>query len=101
MIYITGIGNAIEKRISQELIEEGILPNLDGYHYLLAAIKFVVESSDKLLSMKIINKFVALEYDTIPSRVERSTRHAKSKSKLEHLTNSEIIALIAEKVRLE
>ena len=102
------------------LHEIGIPAHIKGYHYLRDAIMMAVNDMDVLNAItKILYPTVAKKYRTTSSRVERAIRHAIevawSRGKMETLdalfgytintgkgkpTNSEFIALIADKIRL-
>ena len=111
----------IEDAVSNILHEFGIPAHLKGYHYLRDAIMMVVEEPDMLNSItKILYPTIAKRNHTTPSRVERAIRHAIevawSSGNMEIInslfsytvstgkgkpTNSEFIALIADKIRLQ
>lgn len=99
----------------------GIPAHIKGYHYLRTAIILSVKDSEMINSVtKLLYPTVAKMFETTPSRVERAIRHAieiawdrgdvdtldsyfgytihNSKGKP---TNSEFIALIADKLRLK
>lgn len=100
--------------------EMGVPAHIKGYGYLRDAIIMVVEDPEMINSItKILYPAIAKKYQTIPSRVERAIRHAIevawSRGKIETLystfgytinlskgkpTNSEFIALIADKIRM-
>ena len=100
--------------------ELGVPAHIKGYQYLREAIMMSVEDMDMLNSItKILYPSIAKKFETTPSRVERAIRHAIevawSRGKMETLdalfgytintgkgkpTNSEFIALIADKIRL-
>ena len=100
--------------------ELGVPAHIKGYQYLREAIMMAVEDIDMLGSItKILYPTIAKKYQTTASRVERAIRHAIkvawSRGKMETLdalfgytintgkgkpTNSEFIALIADKIRL-
>lgn len=95
--------------------------HIKGYQYLREAIMMSVEDVEMLGSItKILYPTIAKKYQTTPSRVERAIRHAIevawSRGRMETLdalfgytintgkgkpTNSEFIALIADKIRLQ
>ena len=101
--------------------EIGVPAHIKGYQYLREAIMMSVQDIEMLNSItKILYPTIAKKYQTTPSRVERAIRHAIevawSRGKVELLeemfgytissgkgkpTNSEFIALIADKIRLE
>ena len=100
--------------------EMGVPAHIKGYGYLRDAIIMVVEDPEMINSItKILYPAIAKKYQTTPSRVERAIRHAIevawSRGKMETLystfgytinlskgkpTNSEFIALIADKIRM-
>ena len=105
-----------------EIIHQiGIPAHIKGYHYLRDAIMMAVNDMDVLNAItKILYPTVAKKYRTTSSRVERAIRHAIevawSRGKMDTIdelfgytvstgkgkpTNSEFIALIADKIRLE
>ncbi|NLK44679.1 MAG: sporulation transcription factor Spo0A [Tissierellia bacterium] len=111
----------LEARITKIIHEIGIPAHIKGYLYLREAITMVVEDMDFLGAItKELYPTIASKYNTTASRVERAIRHAievawtrgridtinqlfgytvnNSKGKP---TNSEFIALIADKLRLE
>ena len=111
----------LEVRISEVFREIGIPAHIKGYAYLREAIVMVLE--DKNLIYEVTKKLypaVAKVYDTTSSRVERAIRHAIEiawdrgsykilekyfgytiQEKRGKPTNSEFIATIADKLRLE
>ena len=101
--------------------EVGVPAHIKGYQYLRDAIMMVIQDSEMLNSItKILYPEIAQKYCTTASRVERAIRHAievawirgnveaiseifsytisYNKSKP---TNSEFIAMIADKLRLQ
>lgn len=110
----------LEKDVTDMIHEIGVPAHIKGYQYLREAIMMSVEDSEMLNSItKILYPSIAKKYQTTPSRVERAIRHAIevawSRGKMETLdalfgytinigkgkpTNSEFIALIADKIRL-
>ena len=110
----------LEKDVTDMIHEIGVPAHIKGYQYLREAIMMSVEDMDMLNSItKILYPSIAKKFDTTPSRVERAIRHAIevawSRGKMETLdalfgytintgkgkpTNSEFIALIADKIRL-
>lgn len=124
-------GNASpQKKTSQKMIdttitaiikEIGVPAHIKGYAFLREAIQMVYNDVDLLGSItKVLYPEIAQKFNTTPSRVERAIRHAievawnrgnyESISKMfgytvHHLkskpTNSEFIAMIADKIRLE
>ena len=113
-------GHNLEKDVTDMIHEIGVPAHIKGYQYLREAIMMSVEDVEMLNSItKILYPSIAKKYQTTPSRVERAIRHAIevawSRGKMETLdalfgytinmgkgkpTNSEFIALIADKIRL-
>lgn len=110
----------LEKDVTDMIHEIGVPAHIKGYQYLREAIMMSVEDIEMLNSItKILYPSIAKKFQTTPSRVERAIRHAIevawSRGKMETLdalfgytinigkgkpTNSEFIALIADKIRL-
>lgn len=113
--------NDMETKVTNVIHEIGIPAHIKGYQYLRHAIIMVVNDLDIINSItKELYPTVAKDFNTTPSRVERAIRHAievawdrgdtdilnsffgytiaNSKGKP---TNSEFIAMIADKLRLE
>lgn len=111
----------IELRVTDIIREIGIPAHIKGYQYIRHAIIMVIEDLDIINSItKELYPTVAKDFNTTPSRVERAIRHAievawdrgdtdvlnsifgytiaNSKGKP---TNSEFIAMIADKLRLQ
>ena len=113
-------GENLENRVTNMLHEIGIPAHIKGYHYLRDAIMMSVEDPAMISSItKILYPTIAKRFQTTPSRVERAIRHAIevawSRGRMETLdamfgytidtgkgkpTNSEFIALIADRIRL-
>ena len=111
----------LEKDVTDMTHEIGVPAHIKGYQYLREAIMMSVEDIEMLNSItKSLYPTIAKKYQTTPSRVERAIRHAIevawSRGKMETLdslfgytintgkgkpTNSEFIALIADKIRLQ
>ena len=111
----------LEKDVTEMIHEIGVPAHIKGYHYLREAIMMCVEDVDMLNSItKVLYPTIADNFKTTPSRVERAIRHAIevawSRGKMETLdslfgytinlgkgkpTNSEFIALIADKLQLQ
>lgn len=111
----------LEKDVTNMIHEIGVPAHIKGYQYLREAIMMSVEDVEMLGSItKVLYPTIAEKYQTTPSRVERAIRHAIevawSRGKMETLdalfgytintgkgkpTNSEFIALIADKIRLQ
>ena len=101
--------------------EIGVPAHIKGSQYLREAIMMSVEDSEMMGSItKILYPTIAKKYRTTASRVERAIRHAIevawNRGRMETLddmfgytintgkgkpTNSEFIALIADKIRLK
>ena len=112
---------SLETHVTNIIHEIGIPAHIKGYHYLRDAIIMAIEDMDVLNAItKILYPTVAKKHQTTSSRVERAIRHAIevawSRGKLDTLealfgytvstgkgkpTNSEFIALNADKIRLE
>lgn len=111
----------LEKNITDTIHEIGIPAHIKGYQYLREAIKMSVEDVEMLGAVtKVLYPAIATKFQTTPSRVERAIRHAIevgwSRGKMETLdalfgytvntgkgkpTNSEFIALITDRIRLQ
>lgn len=99
----------------------GVPAHIKGYHFLRDAIVMAVHNMDIVNSItKLLYPAIAFNYKTTPSRVERAIRHAIevawSRGSVDTLndlfgntinagkgkpTNSEFIAMIADKLRLD
>ncbi|MBR3807152.1 MAG: sporulation transcription factor Spo0A [Lachnospiraceae bacterium] len=110
----------LEKDVTEMIHEIGVPAHIKGYHYLREAIMMCVEDVDMLNAItKALYPEIAKKFQTTSSRVERAIRHAIevawSRGRMETLdslfgytintgkgkpTNSEFIALIADKIRL-
>ena len=111
----------LENDVTNIIHEIGIPAHIKGYQYLREAIIRSVEDTEMLGSItKILYPSIAKKFQTTPSRVERAIRHAIevawSRGKMDTIdelfgytvsngkgkpTNSEFIALIADKIRLD
>ena len=111
----------LEDDVTQLLHEIGIPAHIKGYQYLRDAIIISVEEKEMLVSVtKVLYPAIAKKHGTTASRVERAIRHAIevawSRGQLEMIdeifgytvnsgkgkpTNSEFIALITDKIRLD
>lgn len=111
----------LKQDVTDMIHEIGVPAHIKGYQYLREAIMMSVEDVEMLNSItKILYPTIAKRFDTTPSRVERAIRHAIevawSRGRMETLdslfgytintgkgkpTNSEFIALIADKIRLQ
>ena len=120
-IMQTGAVRDLEKDVTDMIHEIGVPAHIKGYQYLREAIMMSVQDVEMLGSItKVLYPTIAKKYQTTPSRVERAIRHAIevawSRGRMETLdalfgytintgkgkpTNSEFIALIADKIRLQ
>lgn len=111
----------LESNVTNIIHEIGVPAHIKGYQYLREAIMMSVQDIEMLNSItKILYPSIAKKYQTTPSRVERAIRHAIevawSRGKMDTIdelfgytinngkgkpTNSEFIALIADRIRLE
>lgn len=117
-----GGGNGgIEAMVTDIIHEIGVPAHIKGYQYLREAIIIAVEDMDVINAItKVLYPQVAKTFQTTPSRVERAIRHAIEvawdRGDLDTLqrffgytvsntkgkpTNSEFIALIADKLQLQ
>ncbi len=110
----------LEQDVTGMIHEIGVPAHIKGYQYLREAIMMAVEDPVMISSItKILYPTIAKRFQTTPSRVERAIRHAIevawSRGRMETLdslfgytvdtgkgkpTNSEFIALIADRIRL-
>lgn len=110
----------LEQDVTNMIHEIGVPAHIKGYQYLREAIMMSVENPSMISSItKILYPTIAKQFQTTPSRVERAIRHAIevawSRGRMETLdalfgytidtgkgkpTNSEFIALIADRIRL-
>ena len=111
----------IEAMVTSIIHEIGVPAHIKGYQYLREAIMIAVNDMDVINAItKVLYPQVAKTFSTTPSRVERAIRHAIEvawdRGDLETLqrffgytvsntkgkpTNSEFIALIADKLQLQ
>lgn len=111
----------LEADVTTIIHEIGVPAHIKGYQYLRDAIMMSVENNEMLNSItKMLYPTIAKRHKTTPSRVERAIRHAIevawSRGKMDTIdelfgytvnngkgkpTNSEFVALIADKIRLE
>ncbi len=111
----------LEADVTNVIHEIGVPAHIKGYHYLRDAIMMAVNDTEMLNSItKQLYPTIAKRHKTTPSRVERAIRHAIevawSRGKMDTIdelfgytvnngkgkpTNSEFVALIADKIRLE
>jgi len=111
----------VEVKVTEILHQIGVPAHIKGYHYLRDSIIMAIEKPDIINAVtKKLYPSVAKKYETTSSRVERAIRHAievawdrgdvevltsyfgytiqGSRGKL---TNSEFIAMISDKLRLQ
>ncbi len=113
--------NDLEFTITDIIHQLGVPAHIKGYHYLRAAILSSIENPELLESVtKLLYPTVAMQFNTTSSRVERAIRHAIEiawdRGDIDILnsffgftvntckgkpTNSEFIALITDKLRLQ
>lgn len=118
---ILSLQQSLEEDVTEMIHEVGVPAHIKGYQYLREAIVMSVNNMDMLNSVtKVLYPGIAKKYQTTPSRVERAIRHAIevawSRGKMDTLdelfgytisngkgkpTNSEFIALITDKIRLQ
>lgn len=111
----------LETTITSIIKEIGVPPHIKGYVFLREGIQLVHDDAELLNSVtKVLYPEIAKKYNTTPSRVERAIRHAvevawkrgnfdfisETFGGTEHYlnnkpSNSEFIAVVADKVRLE
>lgn len=112
---------SLEATVSSFLHELGIPANIKGYIYLREAICLVTEENELISGVtKILYPMIAKQNKTTPSRVERAIRHAIEvawgRGNIDAInrifgftvdtrrgkpTNSEFIAMVADRMRLE
>lgn len=111
----------LELMVTEVIHQIGVPAHIKGYHYLRDSILFAIHDADMINSVtKMLYPTVAKKYSTTSSRVERAIRHAievawdrgdvdvlnsyfgytihNSRGKP---TNSEFVAMIADKFRLK
>ncbi|MCD7763200.1 MAG: sporulation transcription factor Spo0A [Lachnospiraceae bacterium] len=111
----------LESDVTGIIHEVGVPAHIKGYQYLRDAIMMSVTDAEMLNSItKVLYPTIAKRHQTTPSRVERAIRHAIevawSRGKVDTIeelfgytvnngkgkpTNSEFIALITDKIRLD
>ena len=111
----------LEARVTEIIHEIGIPAHIKGYQYIRTAIILAVENMEVINAVtKVLYPEVARRFDTTPSRVERAIRHAievawdrgdvdvlqkyfgYTVSNLKGKpTNSECIAMIADRISLQ
>ena len=112
---------ALERMVTEVIHEVGVPAHIKGYQYVREAIVIAVQDMDVINAVtKVLYPEVARRYATTPSRVERAVRHAIEvawdRGDIETLqryfgytvsnakgkpTNSEFIAMIADRIRLQ
>lgn len=121
MVHAAPSRKSVDAAITQIIHEIGVPAHIKGYHYLREAIGIVFSDVEILGSItKTLYPRIAERFKTTPSRVERAIRHSievawgrgnvdairsvfgytVSASKTKP-TNSEFIAMIADKLRME
>ena len=113
--------HTLEEKITNMIHQIGVPAHIKGYHYLRKGIMLCVENDSMLSSVtKALYPEIAKFFQTTPSRVERAIRHAIEvawdRGDIEVLnsyfgytihngrgkpTNSEFIAMISDKIKLE
>ncbi|HZK28365.1 MAG TPA: sporulation transcription factor Spo0A [Thermoclostridium sp.] len=113
--------SSIENRVTQIMRDVGVPAHIKGYQYMRDAVLMVTSDIELISSVtKRLYPELAKKYKTTPSRVERAIRHAIevawTRGQVETIhdlfgytintrkgkpTNSEFIAMIADKMRLE
>lgn len=116
--FMTYNKDKVKIQTSNILLQIGIPGNVAGSKYLLRAVEIAINNPIAVMSVtKNIYPIIAMEYNTKATNIERSIRHAieiswnKNKivglnqlfgieiySKKEKPTNSEFIALLAERI---
>ena len=111
----------LEALVTNIIHEVGVPAHIKGYQYLREAIMMVVNDIEVINQItKSLYPKIAFKFNTTPSRVERAIRHAievawgrGDQKTVENIfgytvnalkgkpTNSEFIAMIADKLRLE
>lgn len=112
---------SVEEKISEIFISIGIPPHIKGYGYLREGIRMTIDHPYVINSVtKELYPAIAKKFDTTPSKVERAIRHAIevawNRGRIDAInaifgsriylgtekpTNSEFIALVADKLILE
>lgn len=121
IVSFSSSDNSLEVTVSEIMHRIGVPAHIKGYQYLREAIMIAVQDMDVINAItKVLYPQVAKTFATTPSRVERAIRHAIEvawdRGDLETLqrffgytvsntkgkpTNSEFIALIADKLQLQ
>ena len=115
------VQESLEKQVTAVIQSIGVPAHIKGYQYLREAIQTTIEDRETNSAItKVLYPTIAKKYQTTPSRVERAIRHAIevtfSRGPVEPKeemfgytigygkgkpTNSEFIALIADRIRLQ
>lgn len=115
------LNTSLEVRVTNAIHDVGVPAHIKGYQYVREAIIMTIKNEDIINSVtKTLYPNLSLMFDTTPSRVERAIRHAIevawNRGQMEvhdrifgytvnsnkgKPTNSEFIAMIADKLRLE
>ena len=121
--YMVAYGNKnlpLEVRVTQMIHDVGVPAHIKGYQYIREAIMLAVNDEDIINSItKTLYPTLSEKFNTTPSRVERAIRHAIevawNRGQIEmhekifgytvnsnkgKPTNSEFIAMIADRIRL-
>ena len=115
------VQDSLEKQVTAVIQSIGVPAHIKGYQYVREAIQMTIEDRETNSAItKVLYPTIAKKYQTTPSRVERAIRHAIevtfSRGPVEPKeemfgytigygkgkpTNSEFIALIADRIRLQ
>ncbi len=115
------LNETLEEQVTRLIHEVGVPAHIKGYQYLREAILMAIDDMEVINSItKLLYPTLAKKFKTTPSRIERAIRHAievawsRGKMEVNNLmfgntisatkgkpTNSEFIAMIADKLRLE
>lgn len=121
MVGITMSDTSLEVRATNIIHDVGVPAHIKGYQYIREAILLAVRNEEIINSItKALYPTLARKFNTTPSRVERAIRHAIevawNRGQIEmhdkifgytvnsnkgKPTNSEFIAMIADRIRLE
>lgn len=113
--------SVLENRVTQTIHDIGVPAHIKGYQYVREAILMAIQNDDMINAVtKSLYPHLAEKFNTTPSRVERAIRHAIevawNRGQIEvhdkifgytvnsnkgKPTNSEFIAMIADRLRLE
>lgn len=119
--YMFGENDSLEVKITNLMHDVGVPAHIKGYNYIREAISLAIDDMEVVNSItKQLYPTLARKFKTTPSRVERAIRHAievawaRGQAELNNAmfgntisynkgkpTNSEFIAMIADKLRLE